>query len=151
MHVLSGGIPVELLTMLGSGLLSGFLTIWSQSIKAKQATFHMAVQRYKAESEERAEIRSNTNTAFVFTRRTLAIMAMFAVVVWPKIVAVFWPDIHVTVGYTEFHPGWLFGLLPSSQAIAWKEAHGLVLTPLDTNLMASIVGLYFGGSICKNS
>ena len=30
------GFPLELVTMLGSGLLSGVMAIWSQSMKAKQ-------------------------------------------------------------------------------------------------------------------
>ena len=31
-----GGLPVEMITMLGSSLLGGFMSIWGQSIKAKQ-------------------------------------------------------------------------------------------------------------------
>ena len=31
-----GGLPVEMITMLGSSLLGGFMSIWWQSIKAKQ-------------------------------------------------------------------------------------------------------------------
>ena len=30
------GFPVEMITMLGSSVLGGFMTIWGQSIKAKQ-------------------------------------------------------------------------------------------------------------------
>ena len=33
---LMGGLPVEMITMLGSSLLGGFMTIWGQSMKAKQ-------------------------------------------------------------------------------------------------------------------
>ena len=32
-----GGIPMELMTMLGSSLLGGIMSIWGQSIKAKEA------------------------------------------------------------------------------------------------------------------
>jgi hypothetical protein len=31
-----GGLPVEMITMLGSSVLGGIMSIWSQSIKAKQ-------------------------------------------------------------------------------------------------------------------
>ena len=31
------GLPVEMITMLGSSVLGGVMTIWGQSIKAKQA------------------------------------------------------------------------------------------------------------------
>jgi hypothetical protein len=37
------GIPLELITMVGSGLLSGVMTIWSQSQKAKQDAFQRAI------------------------------------------------------------------------------------------------------------
>ena len=30
------GLPVEMITMLGSSVLGGVMTIWGQSIKAKQ-------------------------------------------------------------------------------------------------------------------
>jgi hypothetical protein len=41
-----GGIPLELITMLGSGLLSGVMTIWSQNQKAKQAAFDRAIEKH---------------------------------------------------------------------------------------------------------
>ena len=31
-----GGLPVEMITMLGSSVLGGVMSIWSQSIKAKE-------------------------------------------------------------------------------------------------------------------
>ena len=31
----------------------------------------------------------------------------------------------------------------------WVEFYGLVITPLDTNLVAAIIGMYFGGSLVK--
>ena len=35
---LMGGLPVEMITMLGSSLLGGFMSIWGQSIKAVSYT-----------------------------------------------------------------------------------------------------------------
>ena len=40
-----GGLPVEMITMLGSSLLGGFMSIWSQSIKAKQDEQKMLLAR----------------------------------------------------------------------------------------------------------
>ena len=37
------GIPFELITMLGSGLLSGVMTLWSQNQKSKQEAFQRAI------------------------------------------------------------------------------------------------------------
>ena len=60
---------------------------------------------------------------------------------------IFFPEISVTVGYTEFKPGFL--LIPEREAMKWVDFKGLVITPLDTNLVAAIIGMYFGGSLVK--
>ena len=62
---------------------------------------------------------------------------------------VFWPDLDVYVGYTQFNPGFLF--LEGKEVVEWKQLKGLVITPLDTHLLSAIVGLYFGASIVKNA
>ena len=40
-----GGLPVEMITMLGSSVLGGFMSIWGQSIKAKQDEQKMLLAR----------------------------------------------------------------------------------------------------------
>ena len=69
--------------------------------------------------------------------------------VLPKILPLVTPDAHVIVGYTEFKPGFLF--LEGKDVMKWvpMAAPGVVITPLDTNLVAAIIGLYFGGSLVK--
>ena len=44
-------IPFELITMLGSGLMSGVMTLWSQSQKAKQAAFERAISGLAAKAK----------------------------------------------------------------------------------------------------
>ena len=65
----------------------------------------------------------------------------------PKIVLS--PDTSVIVGYLEFKPGFLF--LPEKEIMKWitLSSNSLVITPLDTNLVSAIIGLYFGGSLVK--
>lgn len=145
-----GGLPLELITMLGSGLLSGVMTLWGQSAKAKQDAFQRAIDGLAAQSEATDLARRYENKGFQVTRRIIALSAVFAVIVWPKLVAVFWPDIGVTVGYTEWHPGFLF-LTEGKETTTWHTVSGLVLTPLDTHLLSAIVGLYFGASMVKNA
>jgi hypothetical protein len=55
----------------------------------------------------------------------------------------------VIVGYLEFKPGFLF--LPEKEIMKWVtlSSNSLVITPLDTNLVSAIIGLYFGGSLVK--
>ena len=141
------GIPFEIITMLGSTLLGGIMSLWSQAIKAKQAQQKMLMERAKFQAETVKEAREYENTGFQWTRRIIALTAIFAIVVFPKVVAVFFPDISVTVGYTEFRPGFLF--FSEKEVLKWRALEGLVITPLDTNLVGAIVGMYFGGSLVK--
>ena len=141
------GIPFEIITMLGSTLLGGIMSLWSQSIKAKQAQQKMLMERAKFQAETVKEAREYENTGFQWTRRIIALTAIFAIVVFPKVVAVFFPDISVTVGYTEFRPGFMF--FSEKEVLKWRALQGLVITPLDTNLVGAIVGMYFGGSLVK--
>ena len=143
------GIPFELVTMLGSGLMGGLMSLWSASIKAKQAQHTMAIEALKATAGAVDQARRYNGGGFQFTRRIIALSAVFAVIVWPKLVPVLWPDMIVTVGYTVWNPGFLF--FEGSNSVVWQEAKGLVLTPLDTHLMSAIIGLYFGASVVRNA
>ena len=142
-------MPFEMITMLGSTVLGGVMSIWSQSIKAKQAEQKMLIQRAEVQTEAFKEAREYDNVGFQWTRRIIALTAVFAIVVLPKILPLVTPDAHVIVGYTEFKPGFLF--LEGKDVMKWVPmAHkGIVITPLDTNLVSAIIGLYFGGSLVK--
>ena len=144
---LMGGLPVEMITMLGSSLLGGFMSIWGQSIKAKQAEQKMLLARGKFQMAEIDKARRYENTGFQWTRRIIALSAVFAIIVWPKIVPVFF-DTSVWLTWTEFSRGFLF-LIEKKEVVMDKEFFGVVITPLDTHLMSAIVGLYFGGSLVK--
>ena len=142
-------MPFEMITMLGSTVLGGVMTIWSQSIKAKQAEQKMLLARADKQAEIFKEAREYENTGFQWTRRIIALTAVFAIVVLPKILTLVSPDAHVIVGYTEWKPGFLF--FEGKDVMQWVPmAHkGIVITPLDTNLVSAIIGLYFGGSLVK--
>ena len=138
-----------MITMLGSTVLGGVMTIWSQSIKAKQAEQKMLLARADKQAEIFKEAREYENTGFQWTRHIIALTAVFAIVVLPKILPLVSPDAHVIVGYTEWKPGFLF--FEGKDVMKWVPmAHkGIVITPLDTNLVSAIIGLYFGGSLVK--
>ena len=143
------GIPFEMITMLGSTVLGGVMSIWSQSIKAKQAEQKMLLQRAEVQTADFKEAREYENTGFQWTRRIIALTAIFAIVVLPKILPLIDPQAQVIVGYLEFKPGFLF--FEGKEVMQWipMAARGIVITPLDTNLVAAITGLYFGGSLVK--
>ena len=136
-----------MITMLGSTVLGGIMSIWSQSIKAKQAEQKMLLARGKFQMESIEKARTYDNKGFQWTRRIIALSAVFAIIIWPKIVPVFF-DTSVWLTWTEFTRGFLF-LIESKEIVMDREFFGVVITPLDTHLMSAIVGLYFGGSLVK--
>ena len=138
-----------MITMLGSTVLGGVMSIWSQSIKAKQAEQKMLLQRADVQQKGFKEAREYDNVGFQWTRRIIALIAVISIVLLPKLMPLVSPDISVIVGYLEFKPGFLF--LPEKEIMKWVtlSSNSLVITPLDTNLVAAIIGLYFGGSLVK--
>ena len=141
------GLPVEMITMLGSSVLGGVMSIWGQSIKAKQAEQKMLLARGKFQMDAIEKARKYENEGFQWTRRIIALTAVFFIIVWPKIVPVFF-DVSVFLTWTEFSRGFLF-LIEQKEMLVDRKFAGVVITPMDTHLMASIIGLYFGGSLAK--
>ena len=138
------GLPLELITMLFSTILGGVMSIWGQSNKNK--------------AEQQAMLIGATNTAreygskdkhFAWTRRIIALSAVTSIIVLPKLVAVWYPEVPVFVGYTEVQGGFLNWLFGPAEATQWKYANGFVITPLDTHIVSAIVGLYFGAGFTK--
>ena len=140
-------MPFEMITMLGSTVLGGVMSIWSQNIKAKQAEQKMLLARAEVQTAAFKEAREYENVGFQWTRRIIALTAVFFIIGWPKLVPVFF-DTSVYLTWTEFTRGVLF-LIEQKEIVLDKEFFGVVITPLDTHLMSAIIGLYFGGSLVK--
>jgi len=142
------GFPFEIITMLGSTLLSGLLSLWSQRMKAKQEEQKMLIARTEVQNAAISDARNYDNKGFQFTRRIIALTSIFSIVLLPKLVPLFYPEILVTVGYTNWKPGFLF-FTDGQEIFEWVSFNGLVITQLDTNLVSAIIGMYFGGSLVK--
>ena len=142
-----GGLPVEMITMLGSSILGGVMSMWSQSIKAKQEQQKLLMARAKFQMDEIDKARKFDNKGFQWTRRIIALTAVFFIIAFPKLVPVF-TDIPVILTWTELQPGFWF-LIEQKEIVMDKIHNGVVITPLDTHLMSAIIGLYFGGSLVK--
>ena len=141
------GLPVEMLTMLGSSLLGGVMTIWGQRSKDKANQQKMLLARGKFQMDEVGKAREYDNKGFQWTRRIIALTAVFFIIAYPKLVPVFF-DTSVFLTWTEFTNGFFF-LIEKKEIVMDKEFFGVVITPLDTHLMSAIIGLYFGGSLVK--
>jgi len=142
------GFPFEIITMLGSTLLSSLLSIWAQSRKAKAEEQKLLIIRGEFEMKAIQAAREVKDKGFQWTRRIIALGAIFAIVILPKLVAVYYPEVDVTVGYTNWRPGFWF-LVEGRERFEWITFQGLVITQLDTNLVSAIIGMYFGGSLVK--
>ena len=146
------GLPLELITMLGSTVLGGVMSVWGQSIKAKEAQQKMLMERasFNAKQVAMARDAGKNDKHFAWTRRLIALSSVFAIIVLPKLVAVFYLEVSVIVGYTEIQAGFLdFIFGPGEEMVKWKYAEGFVITPLDTHIVSAIVGLYFGAGFTK--
>lgn len=142
------GFPFEIITMLGSTLLSSLLSLWSQSRKAKADEQKLLITRGEFQLKAIDSARNVKDKGFTFTRRVIALTSIFAIIVLPKLVAVYYPDVSVTVGYTNWQPGFWF-FKEGREVFEWVTFQGLVITQLDTNLVSAIIGMYFGGSLVK--
>lgn len=136
--------PFELLTFAGS-LITG---IFSRYLAAKQRYAHeqelAKLRAMGAQNEAYKDARAVQNPGIQWTRRVIALTVVFFVIAWPKLVVVFWPEVHVVVGYTEIDAGfWPF--TSDKELIKWKAVEGgLALTPLDSFLLYAVAGFYLG-------
>ena len=142
-------IPLELLSMLTSTVLGGVLSIMAQKSQAEADKQKMFMQRAKFQSEQFDKARDVTDTFTKNTRRYIAFLAVVSILVIPKIAPFIDPSMPIYVGYTETvsQGFWIFGT--DTDMTQWKPLQGLVITPLDTHVVSSIIGLYFGGSLVR--
>jgi len=144
------GFPFEIVTMLASTVLGGVMSIWSESRKAKAEAQKLLITRGEFDMKARKQSLDHglKDKGFAWTRRIIALTSVFAIVLLPKLVAVYYPNVDVTVGYTNWQPGILF-IRQGREVFEWVTFQGLVITQLDTNLVSAIIGMYFGGSLAK--
>ena len=144
------GFPFEIITMLASTILGGVMSIWAESRKAKAENEKLLITRGEFDMKARKHSieAGQKDKGFAWTRRIIALSSVFAIVVFPKLVAVYYPDVLVTVGYTQWNPGFMF-FTEGREIFEWITFEGLVITQLDTNLVSAIIGMYFGGSLAK--
>lgn len=142
-------LPLELITLFGSSFLGGLFRIWGAAIHARRQNHLMNLQALQTQASIIKDARQYENKGFQWTRRLIALLSVFFVIAFPKIIAVFFPSIPIHIGYPELSKGFLFFTADVSQ-IHWVHMTGLVITPLDTHLLSAIIGLYFGGSLIGN-
>ena len=142
-------IPMELLSMLASTVLGGVLSIMAQKGKDAADQQKMLMQRAEFAAQQVDKAREVTDAFTKNTRRWIALIAVVSILVIPKLAPFIDPSMPIYVGYTEtIQQGfWIFA--SDVDMTQWKPMAGLVITPLDTHVVSSIIGLYFGGSLVR--
>ena len=77
------GFPLELVTMLGSTLLGGVMSLWGQALKARMENNKMLLQRgeFRAGAASAAREYGSKDKHFAWTRRLIALGAVFSIIV----------------------------------------------------------------------
>ncbi len=122
----------------------------AQKAKDKADEQKMLLQRAEFQSQQFDKARAVDDPFTKNTRRWIALIAVVSILVIPKLAPFINPDLTIYVGYTEevMQGWWIFA--SSTDMTQWKPMTGaLVITPLDTHVVSSIVGLYFGGSLVR--
>jgi hypothetical protein len=142
-------IPMELISMGASTVLGGVLSIMAQKAQDKAEEQKSLMNRAGFQSKQFDKARNVKDPFTKSTRRWIALMCVMAIIVLPKLAPFIDPDLNIYVGYTEAVSSgwWIFS--SSTDMTLWKPLDGLVITPLDTHVVSSIIGLYFGGSLVR--
>ena len=136
--------------MLASTILGGVLSIMAQKSQAEADKQKMFMQRAEFSAKQIDKARNVTDQFTKDTRRWISLIAVVSILVIPKLAPFINPDLTIYVGYTEevMQGWWIFA--SSTDMTQWKPMTGaLVITPLDTHVVSSIIGLYFGGSLVR--
>ena len=114
----------------------------NQEIRKKELELLERKNELVAQAQNQIRERYDTGLLGV-TASILAVLAFTSIIVLPKVVSVWFPEVAVNFAYLDISKGFLFFTNDVTQ-MHFKEMTGLVITPMDTNLVAAIAGLYFG-------
>jgi|TARA_R110001592_G_scaffold13613_3_gene62286 hypothetical protein len=141
-------IPMELMSMLGSTVLGGVMSIVAQRGQAEQEKQKMLMQRAGFAAKQTDKARDVKDAHTKHTRRWIALMCVFSIIVVPIMAPIF-TDVNVIYQIvSEVDSGWwIFG--SSYETSVWKEGNSIFITSLQSHTIFSIIGLYFGGSLTR--
>mgnify|MGYP006193282565 FL=1 len=140
--------PIELMSMLGSTVLGGVMSIVAQRGQAEQEKQKMLMQRAGFAAKQTDKARDVKDAHTKHTRRWIALMCVFSIIVVPIMAPIF-TDVNVIYQIvSEVDSGWwIFG--SSYETSVWKEGNSIFITSLQSHTIFSIIGLYFGGSLTR--
>lgn len=142
-------IPFEVITMLGSSLFTGLLSIWSQKSKDAADQQKYLMQRAEINRASVEDARKDNNQYQSTTRRWMALLAVFFIICLPKLAVFLDPSVQVHLMYLEQvkEGWWIFGSI--EEVTTFQGISGVVITTADTHFLAAISGFYFGSAATR--
>jgi hypothetical protein len=138
------GLPMEIITMLGSTLGGAVMRIWSQSNADKAEQWKMALEAGRENELSRSAAREWNTPHANWTRRFLVVsfmaMAMF-IIVSPLLGQTTQVPIISTEGFK------LLFLDFTKEVTEYIQLEGVVTPEWLSHAIMAVVGLYFGSSI----
>ena len=142
-------IPFEVITMLGSILFTGLLSIWSQKSKDAADQQKYLMQRAEINRASVEDARKDNSQYQSTTRRWMALLAVFFIICLPKLAVFLDPSVQVHLMYLEQvkEGWWIFGSI--EEVTTFQGISGVVITTADTHFLAAISGFYFGSAATR--
>ena len=138
------GLPMEVISMIGSTLLGGVMTMWGQAAKDKQDQFKMMMQRNEQIEQGVQAARDNKDPFAAWTRRIIALTMIFG-----SLAIIFAAPLMETVTNVpvERQEGFKFLFWDTTRTvIEYVQLKGFVVPEWLHIVVLNIVGFYFGAA-----
>lgn len=138
------GLPIEAISMIGSTLLGGVMTMWGQAAKDKQDQFKMMMQQNKQIEDSFQSARENKDPFAAWTRRIIALTMIFGslaiIFAAPMMEA-------ITNVPVERQEGFKFLFIDTTKTVIdYVQLEGFVVPEWLHVVVLNIVGFYFGSA-----
>ena len=136
-------------TLLGGSILGFVTTLIGQIVKAKgeQQKMMIAGLQARADIVQRARDHGKTDRTFAWTRRLIALICVFVIVVVPFVAPFF--NVPVMVSFVQEGGLNLPFIWEAPNNVQWQEIKGIPLAPMYLHTLAAIISFYFGSSAAR--
>ena len=136
-------------TLLGGSILGFVTTLIGQIVKAKgeQQKMMIAGLQARAGVVQRARDHGKTDRTFAWTRRLIALICVFVIVVVPFVAPFF--DIPVMVSFVQDGGLNLPFIWEAQNNVQWQEVKGIPLAQMYMHTLAAIIAFYYGSSAAR--
>jgi len=144
-------IPTEILTMLGSGLITAYVRLKAADMKQRHEEVKAFARQQKTISENLNQAAERAGGAFASCIRGLIVICLMTVFIFPTIAPAFIDDMRVYI--THYEEGrkilGIFGQLADKlRFVELKD--GIVVLPEFKHMTAAVMGFFFGTAATRS-